>query len=71
MGSVAQEVKIINRRKQILHAAAIQELKTAVQGEVLIKGEAPDEVYRAAIDRWNKACIQEAVSSLAQGLDLQ
>ena len=67
MGSAAQAGKIFNRKKQVLPAAAIQELKTAVHGEVLIKGEPPDEIYRAAINRWNKAWIQEAVSSLPPG----
>ncbi len=64
MGSNAQEIKILSRKQQLLPETAIQELKAAVRGEVIIKGEAPDEVYRAALDRWNKAWIQEAVSYL-------
>jgi hypothetical protein len=64
MGSNAQEIQILSRNKQLLPETAIQEVKGAVQGEVLIRGEAPDEVYRAAIDRWNKAWVQEAVCHL-------
>lgn len=63
MGSNAQDIKVLNRKRQLLPESAIQELKAAVKGEVIIRGDAPEEVYRAAIDRWNKAWIQEAVSS--------
>ncbi|KAE8454687.1 hypothetical protein EG329_000310 [Mollisiaceae sp. DMI_Dod_QoI] len=35
-------------------------LKTSVKGEVLIKGEAAEDKYRAAIDRFNKAGVAEA-----------
>jgi hypothetical protein len=62
MGSNAQDIKILNRKQQLLPESAIQELKAAVKGEVIIRGDAPEKVYRAAIDRWNKAWIQEAVS---------
>jgi hypothetical protein len=61
MGSNAQNINILNRKQQLLPKTAIQELRAAVKGEVILGGEAPDEMYRAAIDRWNKAWIQEAV----------
>jgi hypothetical protein len=64
MGSNSQDIKILDRKQHLLPESAIQELKAAVKGEVVIKGEASDEVYRAALDRWNKAWIQEAVSYL-------
>jgi hypothetical protein len=64
MGSNAQDIKIFSRKQQPLPDVAIQELKATVHGEVIIKGEAPEEVYRAALDRWNKAWIQEAVGYL-------
>jgi len=70
MGSNAQDIKILSRKQQLLPEAAFQELKGAVQGEVIIKGKAPDDVYRAALDRWNKAWIQEAVSYLPKLLPL-
>ena len=62
MGSNAQDIKLLNRTQQILPENAIRELKAAVEGEVIVRGEAPEEVYRAALDRWNKAWIQEAAS---------
>jgi hypothetical protein len=40
---------------------AVKELKNAVNCGVVIKGEADEERYRAAIDRFNKAWIAEAV----------
>ncbi|TAQ85202.1 hypothetical protein B7494_g6476 [Chlorociboria aeruginascens] len=43
-----------------LPVIAIEELRSLVKCEVLIKGEAKEEAYVAAIDRFNKACIQEA-----------
>jgi FAD/FMN-containing dehydrogenase len=64
MGSNARDIKILDRKQQLLPEIAIQELKLSVKGEVIVKGEAPDDVYRAALDRWNKAWIQEAVSHL-------
>ena len=70
MGSNAQDIKVFSRKQQLLPEAAFQELKGAVQGEVIIKGKAPDDVYRAALDRWNKAWIQEAVSYLPKLLPL-
>jgi hypothetical protein len=62
MGSNAQDIKLLNRKQQLLPESAIQELKAVVKGEVIVRGHAPEDVYRAAIDRWNKAWIQEAVS---------
>lgn len=71
MDSNAQDIKILSRKKELLPETAIQELKVAVKGEVLIKGEAPDEAYRAALDRWNKAWIQEAVKTDPQDFVLR
>jgi hypothetical protein len=64
MGSMAQNIKIVRRNGEALPETAIKELKAAVKGEVLFKGEAEEEVYRAAIDRFNKGGIQEAVRIL-------
>jgi hypothetical protein len=62
MGSTAQDIKVVNRKGDILPESAIKELKSAVKCDVLIKGEAGEEAYHAAIDRFNKGGIQEAVS---------
>jgi hypothetical protein len=51
MGSNAQDIKVFSRKQQLLPEAAFQELKGAVQGEVIIKGKTPDDMYRAALDR--------------------
>lgn len=61
MGSIAQDIKIVRKNGEVLPETAIKELKAVVKGEVLLKGEATREVYRAAIDRFNKSRIQEAV----------
>ena len=58
---MAQNIKIVRRNGEALPETAIKELKVAVKGDVLFKGEAEEEVYRAAIDRFNKGGIQEAV----------
>jgi hypothetical protein len=54
-GSNAQDTNIFSRTQQLLPETAIQELKAAAKGEVIVRGEAPDEVYRAAIDRWKQS----------------
>ena len=61
MGSNAQEIHILRKNGDILSQGAIKELKSSIKGQVIIKGEGPDDTYRAAIDRFNKACISEAV----------
>lgn len=63
MGSIAQSVKIISRNGESLPEAALKQLKDSIQGEVLLKAEADAEVYRNAIDRFNKATIADAVCS--------
>jgi hypothetical protein len=60
MGS---QLHIVGRNGQVLPSEAILQLKDAVKCEVLFKGEASEENYLAAIDRFNKAAIQEAVSN--------
>jgi hypothetical protein len=62
MGSISQKFNIVSRNGKVLSEASIQKLKTSVKGEVVIKGEATEDVYRSAIDRFNKAGIKEAVS---------
>jgi hypothetical protein len=64
MGSVAQDIKIVARNGDVLPESAVKQLKSAVTCEVLLKGEASEEAYLAAIDRFNKGVIQEAVSLL-------
>jgi hypothetical protein len=61
MGSVAKEITITSRKGDLLTQEAVKELKNAVNCGVVIKGEADEERYRAAIDRFNKAWIAEAV----------
>jgi hypothetical protein len=65
MGSTVPEIRIISRNGEVLPATAIEELKTSLKCQTLLKGEAPEEIYRAAIDRFNKAIIDEAVCSPA------
>jgi hypothetical protein len=62
MASISQEIKIVSRKGEVLSIATIQELKDAVKCKVMLKGEADEELYRAAIDRYNKAWVAEAVS---------
>jgi hypothetical protein len=64
MGSTAQAIKIIRGNGEVLPEQAIKQLRTAVKCDVMFKGEADEEAYRAAIDRFNKGKIQEAVSVL-------
>ncbi|KUJ10052.1 FAD-binding domain-containing protein [Mollisia scopiformis] len=52
--------RIVIQKGVPLPEAALANLKASVKGEVVIKGEADEVIYRAAIDRWNKAGIQEA-----------
>lgn len=42
--------------------AVIKELKSQVKGEIIVKGDASEVDYKAAIHRWNEGFIQEAVS---------
>lgn len=53
-------ISVLNKKGEILPQAAIKELK-AFKSELVIKGEASEEVYRAAIHRWNEAYIEESV----------
>lgn len=62
MGSIIQKINIVSRNGIVLSEAAIQQIKSSVKGEVIVKGEAAEDVYRNAIDRFNKAGIKEAVS---------
>lgn len=62
MASSTRRIHILRRNHEVLPEAAIQELKDSIGGEVIFKGEAAEEVYRAAINRKNKAWIQEAVT---------
>jgi len=63
MGSAYQSINIVRRNGETLPEAAIKQLKTSIRGEVLFKGEADEEAYRKAIDRFNKAANAEAVCS--------
>jgi hypothetical protein len=53
--------QIIRKNGEMLPLTAVQDLKSKVKGEVLVKGEASEEIYRTAIHRWNEAYITEAV----------
>lgn len=61
MGSIAQNIKIVRLNGEVLPEQAIKQLKAAVKCDVMFKGEAEEEAYLAAIDRFNKGRIQEAV----------
>jgi len=61
---MASSINIVSRNGKVLPQVAVQELKSAVKGKALFKGEAADDVYRDAIDRFNKAWIDEAVRLL-------
>lgn len=61
---MASNIHIVCRTGAVLDEDALARLKASVKGEVVIKGEADEDVYRAAIDRWNKAGIDEAVMIL-------
>ena len=67
MSLKSQGIQIVRRNGEVLPESAIKELKAAVKCEVLFKGETEEEVYRAAIDRFNKGGIQEAVRHLGVG----
>ena len=53
--------EIKGRNGLIIPRAAIEGLKSTIQGDVLIRGEANEEVYRQSIYRWNENFIVEAV----------
>jgi hypothetical protein len=61
MGSIATNINIVSKSGEKLPESAFAELRSRVKGEVVIKGEAEEDVFRAAIDRYNKASISEAV----------
>lgn len=54
--------QIVRQNGEVLPPTAISDLKSKVKSEVLVKGEATEDAYRAAIHRWNEAFITEAVS---------
>lgn len=60
---MASKIQIFSRKGAVLEASILEQIKSSVAGEVVIKGEAAEEVYRAAIDRFNKAGVAEAVSA--------
>ena len=62
MGSIINMWQLSRKNGEILPKAAIKELK-AFQFEVVLHGEAPEEVYNASINRFNKAWIREAVKT--------
>jgi hypothetical protein len=66
MGSVENK-SILNKKGEILPTSAIEELKASIECEVVVKGEATEDVYRKAIHRFNEAFILEAVSSKIRG----
>ena len=53
---------ITRKNGESLPDKAVQDLKANIAGEVLVRGEAPEETYRSAVHRWNEAYIEEAVS---------
>jgi hypothetical protein len=64
----ASAPQIIRKNGEVLPLTAIQDLKSKVKSGVLVKGEASEDAYQAAIHRWNEAYIMEAVShSISSG----
>ena len=55
------QLQLIRKNGDVLPLTAIQDSKSKVRGEVLVKGEVLEETYRAAIHRWNEAYIIKAV----------
>jgi hypothetical protein len=51
-------------RNKVLDQRILLDLKQKLKCELVIKGESSDEKYRSAIDRWNKAYIEEAASPI-------
>ena len=47
-----------------LTAEGISELKHAIKGKVVVRGEAEEEEYKDSITRWNKVYIQQSVRYL-------
>jgi len=47
-------------KNEALDRQILLDLKQKLKCELVIKGESSDEKYQSAIDRWNKAYIQEA-----------
>lgn len=62
MALLAQDIKILSKKGHVIPIASIQEFKGSFDCDVVIKDETSEEIYRAAIDRWNKAFVAEAVS---------
>jgi hypothetical protein len=46
---------------ETLSATAIAELKDTAKCNIVVKGQTSADEYQAAIDRWNRNCIKEAV----------
>ncbi|KAH7311839.1 hypothetical protein BKA65DRAFT_574448 [Rhexocercosporidium sp. MPI-PUGE-AT-0058] len=51
---------ITSRSGEVIPQTSVNDLISTVQGEVLVKGQADEIAYLAAIDRFNKATISEA-----------
>ncbi|KAH8645912.1 hypothetical protein BGZ60DRAFT_424785 [Tricladium varicosporioides] len=60
MGSDTGEARLLRRNAALLPSTAISDLKSAVKCQVVVKGEAPEDIYRAAIHRFNNAVVEEA-----------
>lgn len=60
--AASAQTKILLKNGEPLPPEAIEDLKSVLKCEILIKGEVPEEAYRAAIHRWNEAYITEAVN---------
>jgi hypothetical protein len=59
--AASAQPRILRKNGEPLPHEAIEDLKSVLKCEILIKGEVPEEAYRAAIHRWNEANIREAV----------
>ena len=39
----------------------IEQFKTSIQGTIVTKADTPEEAYNAAVERWNRVYIKQAV----------
>ena len=61
LGRTLHDTQLRRKNGEILSATAIAELKDTVSCNIVVRGQASADEYRAAIDRWNHNGIKEAV----------
>ncbi len=61
MGSNTENIELSNGKGGVIPTAVVTALKAQLPCEIVVKGEAENDVYKRAIHRYNEAGIQEAV----------